>query len=84
MDINGWIVESILGCKKTIFPIKYLGVLLRQNKLKREDWIEVIEMIQRKLEGWQSRFLSLGGRIVFINFVLSAIPLYQSSVLLPR
>lgn len=34
----------------------------------------------KKLERWQSRFLSLGGRVVIINSVLSVIPLYQTSI----
>lgn len=30
---------------------------------------------KKKLESWQSKFLSLGGRLVLINSVLSVIPL---------
>lgn len=37
-------------------------------------------MIEKQLEGWQGKFLSLRGRIVLLNSVLSAVPLYQASV----
>lgn len=36
-DMNGVFVERILGCNKTCFPIKYLGVLMRDKKFKKED-----------------------------------------------
>lgn len=53
---------------------------LRDRKLKKEDWSCLIERVRKKLEEWQARFLSLGGRIVLINLVLSAIPLYQTAI----
>lgn len=73
------IVEKILGCSRGEFPIKYLGVPVRRTKLK-EDWTRIIKHIQKKLEGWQARFLPLGERITLINSALSAMPLYQALV----
>lgn len=57
---------------------KNLGVPLRVAKLKRKDWSGIIEKIQKKkkLQGWQSQFTSLEGRIVLINSVLFTISLY--------
>lgn len=79
LDIMTLFMERSLGCKRAKFLIKYLGVPIRDRKLK-EDWMEMIKKIQKKLECCQGRFLSLGGRIVLFNSILSVIPLYQASV----
>jgi hypothetical protein len=36
----------------------------------------MIEKIRKKLSGWKSRHLSMGGRLVMLNFVLSSLPVY--------
>lgn len=59
------------------FLLNTLGYLLEiQNKERRFDGNKG----PKKLEGWQNRFLSMGGRLVLINALLSAIPLYQTYV----
>lgn len=39
-------------------------------------WKEVIRNVRRRLDIWRGRFLSKGERVVLINFVLNAIPIY--------
>lgn len=56
------------------------GCLLRDRKLKKEDWNGLIVRVRKTLEGWLAEFLSLRGRIVLINLVLYVIPLYQTVI----
>lgn len=48
----------------------------------KRDWYPIIDRIERKLEGWKARYLSMGGRITLINSVLSSTPLYLMSIFL--
>lgn len=61
-NIDNLIIERVLRCKTKEFPITYLGVPLRDKKLKKEDWIGLIERARKRLKGWQDWFLLLGGR----------------------
>lgn len=80
IDMKIVIVEKNPNYSRGEFPMKYLRVLVRKTSLKKEDWSNMIEKIQKKLEGSHARFLSLEWRITLINSVLSAMPLYQALV----
>lgn len=61
-------------------PLKYLGVPLSDKKLTVADWRYVIDTISKKLQGWIGNLLSIGGRLTFLNSVLTAMPLYVLSL----
>jgi hypothetical protein len=63
------------------FPFIYLGLPVGANPRKESTWEPVIEVLQRRLHSWQNRFVSLGGRLILINSVLAAIPLFYLSYL---
>lgn len=54
-------IQSLFGCKEVSLPITYLGIPIRKNRLLRNDWYELLDKIQKRLEGWKVRSLSLGG-----------------------
>lgn len=57
-------------------PITYLGLPLHWKKpclVKRK---KMIDKIEKKLTMWKSNTLSLGGRFILLNSVLTAMPLY--------
>lgn len=58
----------------------YLGLLLFKRRLKKEDWLLVLNKFERKLGDWQAKLLSQGGQFVLMNSVLSNLPLYYLSV----
>jgi hypothetical protein len=70
---------SKLECKLDSLPITYLGFPLHNKKLSTSDWNFLVEKIEHKLQGWESKLLSYGGRITLLNSVISSIPLYWSS-----
>ncbi len=70
----------VLGCKLGSLPIRYLGLPLTIGQLRKEDWWTVVEKIEKRIEGWQAKLLSQGGRLILVNSVLSNILLYYLSV----
>ena len=46
----------------------------------RTYWDPVIEKVERRLEGWQAKILSRGGRMVLLRSILTAIPIFYLSV----
>lgn len=67
---------QILGCKLSSFPIRYLGLPLKNSRLNKADWWPIISRIEKRIEEWQAKLLSLGGRLTLVNSVLSNLPMY--------
>jgi hypothetical protein len=49
---------EILGCVVGNFPIKYLGIPLHYEKLRREDIQPLIDKILKIIVGWRGKLLS--------------------------
>ena len=49
------------------------------RKLRNSDWKHVEERFQKRLGYWKSKLLSVGGRLVLINSVLSSLPMFMLS-----
>src|SRR3954470_8225861 len=60
-------------------PIKYLGIPIHYRRLTNAEWKHVEERLQKRLSSWKGKLLSLGGRLVLINSVLSNMALYMIS-----
>jgi hypothetical protein len=71
----------IFCCKRSNFPIKYLGVPLHFSKLRREDLQPIIVKIVKRIAGWKGRLLSYAGRLVLLKSCLASIPIYLLSVI---
>ena len=74
-------LEQILGCKLKTFPFTYLGIPLSDKKLPRSAYLPLIEKMNAKLAGWAARFLSIAGRLVLLNSILSSMPMHYMSVI---
>jgi len=72
-------LANILRCKVENLPTVYLGMPLGTNHKAITIWDGIIEKTERKLALWKSEYLSLGGRITLINFVLDFLPTYVMS-----
>lgn len=66
----------MIGCNETNFPIQYLGMPLTLKRPTKQLFLPLIEKVERRLAGWQSKLLSRGGRLVLVQSVLSTIPIY--------
>ncbi|GKV11739.1 hypothetical protein SLEP1_g22962 [Rubroshorea leprosula] len=73
-----------LHCKPGKLPLMYLGMPVGTSLRRKSTWSTLVAKFERKLTGWNNRFLSMGGRIVCINFVLSSLPVFlMSAYLIP-
>lgn len=71
--------SNIFGCPVGDFPIKYLGIPLHYDKLRREDVQPLIDKILNRIAGWRGKLLSYKGRLVLIQACLASIPIYLLS-----
>jgi hypothetical protein len=72
-------IAHLFGCPVGSFPIKYLGVPLHFEKLKREDIQPLVDKIIAKVSGWRGRLLSQAARIVLVQTCIASIPVYLLS-----
>ena len=70
---------ELFGCRLGEFPITYLGIPMHYRRLTNAEWKHVEERLQKRLSSWKGKLLSLGGRLVLINSVLSNMVLYMIS-----
>ena len=55
--------SNIMGCTVGALPIKYLGIPLHYDKLRREDIQPLIDKILKKMAGWRGKLLSYSARL---------------------
>lgn len=71
--------SQIFGCEMGSYPFKYLGISMHHCKLRNYEWTEIEERFQKKLSCWKGKMLSIGGRLVLINSVLSNLSMFMLS-----
>jgi len=59
-----------------VVPFKYLGLPVGANSRKMSTWEPMLEQLNKRLNSWGNKYASLCGRIVLLNSVLNAIPIY--------
>jgi len=75
---DSWLREaaSVLNCKTGNTLFIYLGFPIGGDVKKRHFWKHVIDRIVARLSLWNNRFLSFGGRLVLLKYVMSSLPVY--------
>jgi uncharacterized protein YpuA (DUF1002 family) len=61
------------------FPFNYLGIPMHVRKLSNKDWKMVEERIEKRLNSWKGKYLSVRGRLVLINSVLTSLVMFMMS-----
>ncbi|CAL1400945.1 unnamed protein product [Linum trigynum] len=74
-------LAAIFGCNWSSEPTKYLGLPLGDRPNSISIWNPVISKYHNRLQGWRSRFLSLGARIVLNQSILNSLSVYHFSLL---
>jgi hypothetical protein len=72
---------SFLNCRLGSLPFKYLGLPIGANPNSEATWDPLVDNIRKRLFSWRNKHISLGGRIVLINSVLNAIPIFHLAFL---
>jgi hypothetical protein len=65
---------EIFQCVEGHFPIKYLGLPLHFEILKREELQPLIDSLFKRLSGWRGKLLSLEARRLIIQTICQAYP----------
>jgi hypothetical protein len=68
--------STFLNCRLESIPFKYLGLPIGANPKSNATWDPLVEKMRKRLFSWRNKHISLGGRIVLINSVLNAIPVF--------
>ena len=69
-------LATVLGCSLSSLPTNYLGFPLNNGNVRSVDWNFLVEKVDKKLSASKGKLLSLGGRLILVNSVLSASPTY--------
>lgn len=78
-------LATVLGCRVSEFPFTYLGLPLSNKRLPKATYLPLIHRLNNRLAGWAAKNLSITGRIVLLNSVLSTLPSHFMMVLrLPK
>jgi hypothetical protein len=72
---------TFLNCRHGEVPFKYLGLPVGANPRRLATWEPLLLYLKKRLSSWGKKYISLGGRIVLINSVLNAIPIFFLSFL---
>ncbi|MQL88533.1 hypothetical protein Taro_021091 [Colocasia esculenta] len=70
------------GFTRAKLPIKYLGVSIYSGRQKPTHFAHIISRTVTKLQGWKKDLLSSGGRLILIQHILSALPIYSMNAML--
>lgn len=73
-------LSQTLHCARGLLPVHYLSLPILGKQPRRQDWETLIGEIHSKFTSCKSWLLSLGGRLMLVNFVLSTIPTYCMSI----
>ncbi|GAU36760.1 hypothetical protein TSUD_213250 [Trifolium subterraneum] len=73
--------STFLNCLLGSLPFKYLGLPIGANPKSGSTWEPLLDHLKKRLFSWRNKHISLGGRIVMINAVLNAIPIFYLSFL---
>lgn len=60
-----------VSVKRAFDGFKYLGFYIKPYGYRIKDWIWLVDRIRSKINKWTHRWLSMGGRLIMIQAVLS-------------
>lgn len=67
---------NILGMRLSSLPFRYLGSYLHKGITRSRYCVSLIQHIDDRLQGWDSKLLSAAGRLVLLGSVIAALPLH--------
>lgn len=67
-------LERLCGMPRTTDLGKYLGVPILHTRVKGESYAGIVEKMRKRLAGWKAQHLSIAGRSILLQSVLSSIP----------
>ncbi len=79
-------IPAISEIKWPITPIRYLGIFVGNDpiELNQRNWENKLESMQKLLDSWRKRDLTLFGKITIIKSLALSSLIYSSSLLIPQ
>jgi hypothetical protein len=74
-------ISGLLGFNRSSLPSKYLGIPLIDNALRNSSWEHLLSSFSKRLSSWTYRALNLPSRLILLQAVLQALPIYSFSAL---
>jgi hypothetical protein len=74
-DATAQDVAHLLQCQLSGFPIRYLGLPLTNDRLRRADMWPLINKFLDRIPGWILRIMNPASRLILTRWVLMAFPL---------
>lgn len=68
------VFADIMNCNTGSWPIKYLGGPVLDSRVRVTEWIQVLEKLLKRLDGWQGSAFPLVEGSLLINSCLRSIP----------
>jgi hypothetical protein len=75
------VIQEQLPCRMEQFPIKYLGLPLSTTRLTRAQLQPIIDKLSDLLPGWRTDLMTRAGRVVHVQFIITATIIYQAMAL---
>jgi hypothetical protein len=72
-------ISHMFRCPVGAFPIKYLGVPLHYEKLKKEDIQPLVDKILNRISEWKGKLFSYAARVTLIQTCITSILVYLLS-----
>jgi mannosylglycoprotein endo-beta-mannosidase len=66
-------MANVFGCSVSSFPQTYLGLPFSTHKLRFSEFAPIITKSDMRLSGWRGRSLPIGGCLLLVNYVLTAL-----------
>eukprot|EP00253_Pinus_taeda_P001784 PITA_01784 len=81
MEMVKWISELLgIEMKSLKDGLKYLGFQLKAKGYSKADWQWLIDRYYKKISAWEYKILSLAGRIILTQVVLSQLVVYWAHI----
>ncbi|KAA3467844.1 reverse transcriptase [Gossypium australe] len=71
------IITRVLGVRSSNDPERYLGFPNLVGRKKKSSFQNLKDRLQQRIDNWSIKYLSQGGKVVFIKAVLQYIPTYS-------
>lgn len=79
------IKAASLGVSQGSLPVRYLGLPLMSQKMKKHDYQPLVDRINSRFSSWTARHLSFAGRLQLLKSVIySTINFWASIFILPN
>jgi len=75
---DSWLSEAavVMNCRTRAIPFVYLGLPIGGDARRLDYWKPVLNRITTRLSNWNCKFLSFGGRLILLKYVMSSLPVY--------